>query len=486
MSGGSVRRWASNGSGGRRARSLNRLRPTIHCHPKIGRAKCASSPTRNSRSCCRSARSSPIFAFWRFSPDRPSVDVSQQATLSVEGADPSQPALSVGQGRLTAEQPGKATVRAEFNGVRSAEGLSVEVIPQSDVQTLRIEPTNFVLKPDETTRLRVLGFAGSGEQQQSVGEITARPDLQWTSDQPSVVQAEGPVLTARGPGKARVTVRAGNAEAVTEVTVTAAASDLTVRPRVLRLKEGETKWIGKDVIVARGEAVLDDIEVVSSSPSNVLYDPRNRSIHGIAAGSAELAITAGNQGLKLPVVVTRSTAPTEKGRIFIEPAVGALAVGEGSDVRVILVDENGDRLDCTDSATVQSADPRVLGVLGSRLTGIAAGKSVVTATLPRVAQPGRATFSVREEQFRELRVTPPSLKIALGEERKVRIFGIGATGRCELSDHPDLKITAGGRAAGCHRVARSGTPARRGAGQCQPSGGVARPGGQAGPHPSPR
>ena len=259
-----------------------------------------------------------------------------------------------------------------------------------------------------------------------------------------MAQVEGPVLTARGLGKARVTARVGDVEGSLEVTVAEAPGDLVVRPKLLQLEEGQTKWIGKDVVVSRGGARLDDLDVVASPPSIVRYEPRNRSVLGLASGEGELAITAGDQCLKLPVIVGPPSAQGEKDQIVIEPSLATLAVGEGQDVRVISVSEDGHRTDRTGAAVIQSSDPHVLGVVGSRVTGITAGTGVLTATLPRTTKPGQANFNVIDDPFHELRVIPPELKIALGEERTIQIVGIGSKGRHNLSDHPDLKISTAG------------------------------------------
>ena len=108
-------------------------------------------------------------------PGRSPVNVTGQATLSVECPKGQPVALAVGDGHFTAEQPGKASAWAEFNGVRSAQAIEFEVVPESKPQSLRIEPDKLTLKPGDTTRLRALGFVGAGDQERTVGDLTERP-----------------------------------------------------------------------------------------------------------------------------------------------------------------------------------------------------------------------------------------------------------------------------------------------------------------------
>ena len=290
------------------------------------------------------------------------------------------------------------------------------------------------------------------------GQVPAQ-GVRWLRDfDNDYVSWKAPVLTAKKPGhEQRLGAMVGDQQ-VFWTTRTAAngepppASELTASPWPLCLDAGETKWLGKDLIVSRGGAarprrVLDDVHVESSAPAIVRYNPLNHSIQGVEAGAAQLALTAGDQSCIVPVVVAPYIRE-KKGRLVIEPATDTLAAGEGRDLRVLLVTDGGNRLDCTGEAVVQSDDPACLAAVGNRVTGIKPGNGRITATLPRIAEPGRATFTVIDEKFTGLHVVPPSLHLGVGEQRTVRIFGIGSAKQYELSDHPDLKITIGGEQPG--------------------------------------
>jgi hypothetical protein len=376
-------------------------------------------------------------------------DVTPLCTLRIDCDNPQQPPLAVEQGRLSAQQPGKATLQAEYNGVKSSQGLAIEVVKDAELTALEIVPSSVEVRLHGTAKLRVNAYRGSGRDRKLLGDITDRPDLDWKSDAPDVVQVEGPSVTGLSPGKARVTVVSGRASAAAEVQVPAVASTVrtVLEPKSLRLKAGETKWIGTDVVLRDGGAdISDQFQATSSAPSIVRYNRNNRSIEGVSPGEADLAVTV--VGLSDTIHVLVDPPDSEKGTIVIEPAAGALAVGEGQDLHVILVTDGGQRIDRTGSAVMASGDEHVLSVAGSRIVGVAAGRSAVTARLPGIAEPGKASFSVTDEQFTEIRVIPQALHLTPGEERPIQIVGIGPAGRRELSDHPDLKVTIGGESPG--------------------------------------
>jgi len=390
------------------------------------------------------------FAVQAIYPNGPPQDVTQFATLRIECDDPQQPPVAIEQGRIAGQRPGMAVVRAEYSGVRSAEGLPVEVVESVDYTALEIEPPEVNMAERETCSLKVKGFIGSPSEPQSVGYVTRRPELTWESDAPNVAETEGPYLEARAPGEAKVTVRAGGVFARADVTVAPVRTGevLDVKPvlwpDVLYLRVGETKWLGSDVTLtdrATGRDFTDQAEFESSDPRIVRYDPVNRSLHGISPGECRLGVTCRGH-FSLRAIVDR--APQPQGSLVIEPATGTLAVGEGQDLRVYLVSDEGARIDCTGRAMLRSEDPNILAVRGNRIAGRSPGSSRVAAMLPGIEPPGMARFAVVKQEPIELRIIPASLGLRVGERRQLRIEALGRSGRWELSDHPDLKIGAGG------------------------------------------
>lgn len=381
----------------------------------------------------------------------PPNDVTREAALSVESDESSPAPVAVFDGRISAERPGRAVVSAEYNGVKSSDGLSVEVVDDLVLTAIELVPAAVELRVGETADLQANGFTGGGNERRSVGDVTSWATLQWKSENPEIVRTDGPTLAGLSPGSCQVAVTSGNVTAGAQVSVkdakeeTGFSEELELSPRSLRLEVGETKWIGSDVTLKRGEVDFSrQLEATSSAPSVVRYNRDNRSLEGVSPGKAEIAITLDDRRFALPVEVEPAEVGQEPGSVAIEPAGGTLAVGEGQELRVFLIGERGKRTDQTGSSMLASSDPAILAVSGNRVSGVSAGTAEVTARLGGSDESATATFTVGEEEFTGLVVIPPELKLAVGDEKSIRIVGVGPKGRRELSDHPDLKINVAG------------------------------------------
>lgn len=376
--------------------------------------------------------------------DRPEINVTREALLQVVGsADAAAPIALIG-GEVVCQRPGDAEISAEFNGVKAKENLRFKVVEELELASLAIEPSSVRLAVGERVTLHVQGFTGSQDNPLDVGDITALPKLTWKSDDTEIVAGDGPTLTGLSVGSAKVTVTDGKISATVDVEVLPAdgtsREDLVVAPRVLRLRVGESKWLGTDVVVRRGETdVTEQAEATSASPDIVRVNPDLRFLEGVLPGRAVVDINVDGQTTSLEVEVAPATA-IENGRIVIEPASGTLAVGGSLPLRVLLVGEDGQSVDRTGSAVLTSSDDQRLSVAGSKITGIAAGEATITATLLGAAE-AQAAFSVVAEKFTALHVVPSTLRLAVGERKSLRIEAVGPAGRRQLSDHPDLSIT---------------------------------------------
>ncbi|MCY2987395.1 MAG: hypothetical protein NTY19_05955 [Planctomycetota bacterium] len=377
----------------------------------------------------------------------PVQNVTGQATLSYECDDPKLPPVSIQDGQITGQRLGKALIQAEYQGIKSTQGLPVEV-GDPELTEIKIVPDTVALVVNRedlrTTGLRAEGFTGRGADRRALGDITARPGLAWTTNAPEIVQVTGPQVTALSSGEALVTAKAGGVSAQAKVTSNK-TDGLTqgfgiLHPDELHLRVGETKWIGKDITYSeRGLNLSDKLEVESSAPGIVRYHRENRSVEGVLAGTANLLVNTGTGIMRLPVIV-EGNSPPSAGRVVIEPNSGTLGVGQPLDLRVILITDPGDRIDQTSSAVVQSDSAERLAVSGTRIQGVTPGTSQVTAKLPGLEEPGRATFTIEADPLTKLEVSPPALKLAQGDTASLRITGIGSRGRRELSAHPQLKL----------------------------------------------
>ncbi len=378
-------------------------------------------------------------------------DVTREALLTAKSTDPNTAPVAIALGRIEGKRPGRAVVFAQYNGVKSKNGLAIVVVDEIAPDAIDIVPASIELSVGETMDLRATGFVGRGDQRKTLGDVTSYGDLRWRSDKPRIARVDGPILTGLSPGKCTISATSGSVTGRAPVVVkggeegTELSTELELSPNSLRMQVGETKWIGTDVTLRRGDIDFSrQIAVASSAPSVVRYNRDNGSLKGISAGRAELAITLGDRRFTLPIEVEPADQLQEAGSVVIEPAAGALAVGERLGLRVFFVGNSGRRTDRTGSAILASSDPAVLAVRGNRIVGMAEGNAEITARLAGDEGSGKAAFTVQREDFTELVVTPPELKLGVGDEESIRIVAVGPGGRRPLADHPDLKLSVAG------------------------------------------
>jgi hypothetical protein len=165
----------------------------------------------------------------------------------------------------------------------------------------------------------------------------------------------------------------------------------------------------------------------------------------VAPGQADLINTYRDQSARIPVEVVEPTPGISgPGVVVIEPATGTIAVGESQPVRVYFVTESGERIDRTGSAVIVSSDKNTLAISGNRIVGQAAGSAQIAAQLPEAKEWTKASFTVVDEAYERLIISPATLALSVGDEAGIRVFGVGPAGRRELSDHPALKVVVGG------------------------------------------
>lgn len=105
--------------------------------------------------------------------------------------------------------------------------------------------------------------------------------------------------------------------------------------------------------------------------------------------SEEFLVPAARPGSELrlamfgyqPVTVERGNVPTVRD-LFIENVINPLSIGVGSSrvLGTIAIDDDNLRQEVTTTASWSSSDPAVVSVAAGRITGLAAGNAVVTAS----------------------------------------------------------------------------------------------------------
>ncbi len=367
------------------------------------------------------------------------VNVKEDAVLIVEG---DVQAIAVRGGRIYGVRPGSAVVKAEFNGLTTEAGLKFTVTENLEIDEIQLDPQQISLSVEENARLEALGFF----QGRNVGVITDVPNLAWKSDADSIVATDGSLITALASGTAGVTAQLNNITS-NKATITVAgegglAGSLQVSPPALTLRPGESREMGRDVKVQRGSADLTLQTRVSSANTNIVsYDQDTRMLKAGLPGRTRVTMIVGNQTVDLDVTVLADAPVTAGGKVVIEPNTGTIAVGERLPIRVMLITAEGERINMTASALLNSEDANIVAVSTQGVRGVAEGTATITARVAGVEELAKATFKVEKVDFTRLEVNPPKWDLVIGQEITYEIFVVGPGGRRTLGNDPDLKQT---------------------------------------------
>ena len=270
-------------------------------------------------------------------------------------------------GLVTAAGPGGARVTAETRGVA---GSAEVVVDQTPVE-VRVSPGADTLTAlDDTVRLSAEAFDANGH-------AVADAVFAWSSDDETVaaVDADG-LVTAAGPGGARVTAEtrgvAGSAEVVVdqtpvEVRVSPGADTLTALDDTVRLSA--------EAFDANGHAVADAVFAWSSDDETVAAVDADGLVTAVANGSAEVVATVGVDGVAGSAALTVAQRAAE---LHVSPLTDTLLAPDTLRLSAEAFDANGHSV-----AEIEfrwaSGDESVATVdAGGLVTVLGAGSVVVT------------------------------------------------------------------------------------------------------------
>lgn len=198
-------------------------------------------------------------------------------------------------GVVTTLNIGVATISATSEGRRGTTRVTVLPVP---VRSVSILPATVALVVGLTDRLTAVPRDSAG---------TALPGraVAWVSDQPTIaaVDATG-LVTAIGPGTARVTASCEGRTVVSTITVTLRpVASVTVSPASLTLARGRVLQFTASVLDAQGQALTGRaVTWLSGSPSIAKVDA-NGLVSALTTGTVLIIATAeGRQGIATVVV----------------------------------------------------------------------------------------------------------------------------------------------------------------------------------------
>jgi len=366
--------------------------------------------------------------------------VTRKATIRL-GENQLRGPVSFAGGRIIGVEPGRALVEAEFDGVASKGGLQVTVTDKLDIDEIRIAPELVNILPGETVGLDVIGYKSG----RSVGRITGIAGVQWSASNAQVAQLSGSSVRGLNRGESAVTAQFGaitSRPAAIRV-VDSLAEALTVDQESIEIVVGESRRIGVDLGVFRGEVDFSrSARVTSALPGVVRYDPLTHSLVGVSPGAAAVTFAWGDKLATTSVRVLPVGAV--HGRIVVEPASGVLSPGQALDLRVYVLTGDGRRIDRTASCLLSSSAPQTVSIAGNLACAQTTGEAEITAQLPESATPGKAHVTVNSGPITEISVEPARLAMSVGDLAQLRVVGRSASGAELLFPQPDLAVSVTG------------------------------------------
>ena len=251
--------------------------------------------------------------------------VTKQAMLHVP-ENPAAAAVAFSAGRMRGLRPGKTTVAAEFDGVRSKQGLEVDVVETPIGQRqLLIEPAIATIHPGQQ-----LAYIVTGVREGKRRVVQSQDGLKLTAVDPSVAGlVADDTIRANAAGQTKVVAELGaeRAEATLNVTAGSGASGLVVDTPgpgfFVSDPDGVAYWVGPRGVLHHGvsTSVAPRDVVVAHASDRVWIDPPRASL---AVGEttprfAVMAQSPGGPSREIPATV-ESTNPAILAAASGQPA----------------------------------------------------------------------------------------------------------------------------------------------------------------------
>ncbi|HET9793809.1 MAG TPA: Ig-like domain-containing protein [Thermoanaerobaculia bacterium] len=209
--------------------------------------------------------------------------------------------------------------------------------------------------------------------------VSEMPPLKWTSSDTTIVQVSGSGhVEPKRPGKATVTVSAGNLSASVAVEVVD-LSKIELAPALLRLV-GPAGTVSKLEVTGKNSAnkpaTIPAVAWIVTDPK-VASVRRDGTVESRATGKTIVTARVGDLVAESEIQIDVRNV----SRIELRPETAILRVGESQKLSVTAYDENG--LPIADAgAQLAASAPEIVRVLGDgTITGLKPGTAVVTAAV---------------------------------------------------------------------------------------------------------
>lgn len=290
-------------------------------------------------------------------PDGNSENVTQKITWTS-----SAPAVaSVRQGLITGVATGAATVTATYGTRTITIPVSVGVL-----QTLTVDKKKLVMSNGKSETVKLTAAYADGTSK-NVTDVAA-----WSSASAAVAEVSQGKITATGTGKTTVSATF-DGKTVTIAVEVDQAQTLSVEPRLLILTAGESAEIKLTATDSAGNTSNVTTDAEWSSSVIKIADVANGRVTGLTNGRATITARYGGKSITIPVEVGIVTK-LEADKRFV-----SLKSNNKAQISLTATFSDGRTMDVTSLADWKTSNYKVADVSKGLITGLAYGKSTVTA-----------------------------------------------------------------------------------------------------------
>jgi hypothetical protein len=344
----------------------------------------------------------------------------------------SDPAVAVvdAQGTVLSVDVGTVTVTATLSGSKPLNGEITLTVTDPALLAITVEPPSASVAIGVETTFTASGRFTDG----SSSDISSQ--VAWSVADTAVAEI---VATGRAAGVSlgNTTIIAnldGQSGSAVLMVTDAALQNIQVTPAQLSLPQGMSQELTATGLYSDGSSVDLNAQTVQWETADDAIASVDASglLTGNTPGSTTVSATF---GVIIGTTTLQVTAATLQ-EIVIMPASPALAVGSDLALMATGLFSDDTRRDLSSEVSWSVTDPVVATVQAgdneSRLAGLAAGQTVLRATLGSVT--GSTPVQVKSSTLTAIRVTPSDFRVAVGRRVQLKATGDFSDGASQPLD----------------------------------------------------
>lgn len=348
------------------------------------------------------------------------TDGSQRdVTDAVEWAasDPSVARLATSPaGAFLGVQAGACLVTAKYSDTQASAAVTVL---NSPITTVDLTPLAATVLAGTQMQIVATSLFADNTRQDVTGAAA------WQSSDPQIATVSAGSVVGIAGGTVTITASYGGLTGYARLNVTAASvSHVSIAPHGGTIALHTSLPLSASVLLSDGTSpsLGGQVGWSAADPTIVTVDAATGLAFGQGVGCTDVtALYAG-----VSEVVNICVSGNLLTALQVTPRLPMLAMGTAISLQAAGVFSDGSVQDLTAQVLWQAADPMVAISGAGVLTGLAAGSTVVTATLDGLS--AQADVIVTAAQLLRLEVTPPTLAMANGTQTALKATGIFSDG----------------------------------------------------------